>query len=295
MIPNGRSAEISIANDGNIPATHIILTLQTPENITKVTIFSTENITKVTNSNSRTLQFSVPRLVQGSGSVVKLVTRLFANPNTPYPNYTIYATYDQGSIKTIFQKPLTLGEQFVVFWSRYGLAVSLIVGGIAFLFVPFMLTYTPLASYSNYLSFYFYTRPKRLIRRIVRRSPKLEFRRSDYVKRIDDRDFLVYYILTEMRSVRRTLGNDLTSADLFLNVWNPEFWTGDRNQVLKINMRRRRVIGNVSDYIYIDDFYTALTKRKSSIHADDIYTHNKECLQLVEIALKNIDWTKYQF
>lgn len=56
-------------------------------------------------------------------------------PNMAYPNYTIYATYDQGSIKFVNHKPLAAGEEFLSFWNAYGLSTGLIVAGIVIGFV----------------------------------------------------------------------------------------------------------------------------------------------------------------
>ena len=71
--------------------------------------------------------------------------------------------------------------------------------------------------------------------------------------------------------------------------------------MLKTNRKKHRLIDNVTDYIYVDDFYRALTTRDSIYYEtrvgdiDYLYTQNAECLRLVKVALNNIDWTKYKF
>jgi len=79
--------QIEITNTGLAPATHLILTIKSIGNIAH--IFSTESITQ----NSST-QINVSRLASGKGSNI---TINLSKPDTRAP--TVYATYDQGSIR----------------------------------------------------------------------------------------------------------------------------------------------------------------------------------------------------
>ena len=66
-------------------------------------------------------------------------------------------------------------------------------------------------------------------------------------------------------------------------------------------MDRRKVFSDINDYRRVDDFYSKLHERNSYVEShtsaiDDIALRklNKECLDLAEDALKNVDWSKYR-
>ncbi|MGC1929256.1 MAG: hypothetical protein WA667_09800 [Candidatus Nitrosopolaris sp.] len=144
---DARSTIISVTNNGNIAASHMILTVQSPQDtLNEKTILNTENATK-TKIDSRTSQFYVPRLVQGSGSILMILMQMQEKPKTVYPNYTLYATYDQGSTKFVYQKPLTLVEEFWSLWNAYGLSTGLIIAGVIIGFV-YINHYIPLYDFT---------------------------------------------------------------------------------------------------------------------------------------------------
>jgi hypothetical protein len=127
------SASIIIKNSGKVAATHMIFTLQTPENMTKNSpyIFHTVNVTKSEKINSRLLQINIPSFPTGDGSIIRVVIWLATKP-TVFPTYVFYATYDQGSIKIITQVPrqITFAESLTNFWDTYWVPIILIVSGI---------------------------------------------------------------------------------------------------------------------------------------------------------------------
>lgn len=90
---------INVTNDGRVPATNFKLTVETSKNFGKYNIFSTENSTNNTEISPNILKVYAPRLVHGSGSIIKLDIPFDSSPNSSNLSYSIYATYDQGSIK----------------------------------------------------------------------------------------------------------------------------------------------------------------------------------------------------
>jgi hypothetical protein len=95
---------LEVKNIGNEAATHYSLTLESPYNILDSQLFLTENYnnTKVLLLDKKLLQISIPRLVQGQGSLIKL--NLFVNPqessNLNNDKFIAYSTFDQGSSKS---------------------------------------------------------------------------------------------------------------------------------------------------------------------------------------------------
>jgi hypothetical protein len=119
-----------ITNGGNLPATHIVVTIRAAQNITKPynhvqTIFSTENYTKPIKLDPRTIQFTVSRLVSGNASFVEVTT------NSPKNMlYTIYATYDQGSTQFNQKSP-----DFFTFLQKNAASLLSILAGISVLVI----------------------------------------------------------------------------------------------------------------------------------------------------------------
>ena len=86
---------IKVTNKGLAPSTDLMLTIYTKGQITNPTIFSTENITaSITQINPQILQIQSARLASGQGSNITINL-----PNSNTKNLTVYATYDQGSVR----------------------------------------------------------------------------------------------------------------------------------------------------------------------------------------------------
>ena len=103
---------IRIMNTGNNPATHVVVTVRSPQGMfTMPGIFSTENTTKPTRLDVKTIQFSVARLVDGNASFVHITL-----PQNTIKFVTIYVTYDQGSTKFISQHPQSLVDKSSLFY-----------------------------------------------------------------------------------------------------------------------------------------------------------------------------------
>jgi hypothetical protein len=286
------SAIITIKNDGRVAATHMILTLQTPENMTKNSpyVFHTVNITNSEKINSQLLQISTPSFPTGDGSTIKVIVWLTAKPPTYYPSYVFYATYDQGSIKIITEKPLTYLEEILNFSNTYWIPITLIGSGLA-VFVFFV----------------------GLI--IVRRSRKGAVH-EDIMRIKRERSYtsasqilndilLVYDSLKHQESLSRGLGLDdqaHLSTEHFYISYKWQQW---------YNIRFSKLLNNdIGDYFAIDNFFKTIKDReyvlrtfdaqrkKENVKAqpdeENLKKINQETLDACERCLFGIDWTKYK-
>jgi hypothetical protein len=307
--PNAQNglAEINVINEG-IPATHVVLTIQTPEKIIKYHIFTTENLTNVNSSDQKTLKIYLPRLERGGGSIIKIDTLVTSKTKVQYPNYTIWATYDQGSFKYVLQKPLSSEEEFIVFWSQYKIPIILICIGIAVVLLKRY--WTTLILSLIFLGFVIYFEILILYGR-VRGDEFLSIFGKDIGMSVKSgiRSMVVRYtfrfrasgsdITLELITVRTALKNDIRSRDIFSESWGAEEFGNNSRWRKKAYDERRSLIQNPRDYVVIDDFYARLNKRndyikKSQINGVELINHNQECLVLAETALSEIDWTKYR-
>jgi hypothetical protein len=94
---NTEGAEITLTNSGFGPATNLMMVLEAPGKIGNyINKFSTVEVQSVEINNS-SLEAHIPKLVQGSGSIVKLDLSLSQNQSTLLDSYSAYMTYDQGS------------------------------------------------------------------------------------------------------------------------------------------------------------------------------------------------------
>jgi hypothetical protein len=90
----GTKTSVMLSNKGTEPATNLKLHGTMPYNITDIDIFSMENIS--VQNESKTFDVTMPRLVQGKGSVTTI--NLTAKPAEDNA-YNSYSIYDQGSTK----------------------------------------------------------------------------------------------------------------------------------------------------------------------------------------------------
>jgi hypothetical protein len=99
IVPFTNGTAIELTNNGRVPATNLILTVQSPANISDYEIFTTENRTTMVEDN-HTLVAQFPRFVHGDGSFIIIqVSSAEQAPDAFNQNYNIYATYDQGSLR----------------------------------------------------------------------------------------------------------------------------------------------------------------------------------------------------
>ena len=268
--------EITITNNGRMPATHFLLTIETPENMTKDSphIFTTVNITNVTKLTPRILKISVASFVHGSGSIIKIDLSVAEKPNKD--SYTIYATYDQGSIKNLSQESISASEGFVEFLNTYQIPLILIVAGIVFAIIALFTIFAP---------FVMLLKSGLAIYKIFRRRYK-----GISIRSISD-------VLDDLLLVRHHLKNELLCEDILEGEW---YYTRD-------DIKRRVFRNNIREYLIVDSFYKILKVRNSfiplklpleyetepvRIESSLLDRLNKECLDLCENVLNDIDWTK---
>ena len=85
---------LEVKNIGNEAATNYLLTVKSPLKVSNYNLFITENSTNIKKSllDQKTLQISIPRLVQGPGSLIML--DLFLNsPTNITDKFIAYSTF----------------------------------------------------------------------------------------------------------------------------------------------------------------------------------------------------------
>ena len=125
---------LEVKNIGNEAATNYLLTVKSPLKVSNYNLFITENSTNIKKSllDQKTLQISIPRLVQGPGSLIML--DLFLNsPTNITDKFIAYSTFDQGSSKKEVsfaddKEPLSFNDKFEEFLGKYLSSTS--IGGI---------------------------------------------------------------------------------------------------------------------------------------------------------------------
>jgi hypothetical protein len=123
-----RISTIGVTNVGRVPVSDVILTIVPPEEIIDHKLDNTENVT--TFSDSGFLKLFIPRLASGEGSIIKAVI-VTAAKNLNNKDYTVYATYNGGSIKVeAVERSLTPEEQFIGFIDTWGIFTILIISAV---------------------------------------------------------------------------------------------------------------------------------------------------------------------
>ena len=240
------STIMRIGNSGSAPATNVSLTLLTNPlvKITKLTmaissseLFLKENHTKIKNQestyvNNSVLELYMPKLAQGTGSLIPL--ELFFEK--PVPSIVqVSVVYNQGSIGV--RKGGNIEEDLISYWDTYETYFNIL----------FALIFVVIFAYVIY--FVWIQKKTRFISRLINE-------------------------LLEVR--RKLLSNSMTKESLTIH------WP-------KVGLRK---IGNVKDYIIVDDLFTKLTERNKNINTD-VHEFNQECLDSVNKAL-DIKWDKYR-
>jgi hypothetical protein len=273
------SSIIELTNVGNKPATNLVLTVNTHDISPKsIEIFSTENISGPEVS-SKSIRINAPRLVQGDGSIVRLI--LLNVTENSIDN--VYATYDQGS--ATLPKQMDWIDTLVTILSYIGWSLLILVGG----------------GLSAFLIYLLYNRRK------GKKEMKEERELLKQKQKKNRKDFL-QKILTHMIRVRSILYVDIDTTASFEE--EQKFW--DSNQIDE----KLQIINHVGDLISIEDFYTVLKTRNSYLRSSPgsgmpvkgkpnedidsrepvekpIRSHNEKCLNSVENVLKVTDWGKY--
>lgn len=71
IVPNINGSSIELTNNGRVPATNLILTVESPADIAGYEIFTTEN-RRIMVEDNHTLVAQFPRFVHGDGSLIKM-------------------------------------------------------------------------------------------------------------------------------------------------------------------------------------------------------------------------------
>ena len=212
---------------------------------------------------------SLPPFVQPGKIILGVV--LSRSPG----DYTMYGVYNEGSFKKVFLRVPC--NSFIPQWytvsygqKNYQEYLQLKDELFSYLLWPFLVA----------ISIVIFTFPQ-IYNKLFR-----TFRRDQII-------FLTG-IVEEMMMIRNTVKkNPLTSSSF------PEKWTSISYET------KRQIIGDISDYLLVDDFYALLAKRStllilrntvldSKIENDKLYQYNEECIKLSEKALSGVDWKKYR-
>ena len=270
------STIITLSNIGTMPATNLSLIItahnEIIDNITNV--FSTANVTLVMpksrslleiNSpmqiNSSSVELHVKKFANGGGSIIKLAVH---TKDATDKDYTIYATYDQGSNK------------------RSG------GGHVFFIFSPSLGTYGFFAELIVIVYFFAWLRKHFRKRFFIELINEIIYVRKTLRINLSDKDLSsdhtwTFNILdTEHHRVMK-----LIDKIFYAPVW-----------------AKHKLIKSVNDYTRIDDFYSKLAQRNSYIRScivnnyliddNDLLKLNKKCLELAEEVLEKIDWSRYE-
>lgn len=185
-------------------------------------------------------------------------------------SYTIYATYDEGSVKKD------------------------IPGVLCLFFVPqwYMINYGAFRDYQAYLDFkehiftYMIWSSLFALSVIVFTFPQIY---KKFFKRLNrDKIRFLSDILNEVIMVRSILYKD----PMYQNVLS-ESWTS------MLESMKLQFIDKINSYLLLDDFYSKLAKRNSflttnkSVEKDILMKYNKDCIGLADKALIRVDWPKY--
>jgi len=300
MHSNDGKTVIDLNNFGTIPATNITLML-TPNEANRTihfitNQFSTEdvrlllptltllNINEPVLVNQPFVKLYIEKLVNGYGSLIELDVNETHRAST---NFAAYATYDQGSVKTIEGDPSTrssFSSNLLPWW--FYLIIALVA-----------IFYIVVAAYVLIL---LYKRKKaKFISKITDQMLKVrrELKRNSYY------DQTFPFTLPRKQGIADILADCFLFADIFNSDTQEMVWGEFAYCFFGFKVSKRRAINAVNDYIRIDDFYSELGIRDEYIRntyegmPDKIAVlkkQNKKCLALVETALDGIDWSKYK-
>jgi hypothetical protein len=138
-----QAVEITLTNKGFAPATDVTLSVDASGKIANSSNYTLNTVQVYpVKIDDRRLEAKIPELVQGSGSIVKLMISLSESLNSSH--YVAYLTYDQGSnmeeYPTDFSSPDFSGSvneflsMYGDYYATFSIVFSLSVSLIAFLY-----------------------------------------------------------------------------------------------------------------------------------------------------------------
>lgn len=258
LTDNGSTDNLQIKNKGRVAAKDLILKIGFPKTYTLEDSFSTENMSRPNiNLTSGLLEAQIPRFATGDGAIVILEFARVDNSMTSR-NYTVYATYDGGSIKKTFYYPSSV-------FDRLGF---------------------DLRSIRDFNTHIFFWESLFALAIVIFTIPSIH--KKIFHKSEDEKEFLSK-ITKDIMTKRSNLIINPSSKEIIPdNIWNltpdakkHQFLPDIVDFILIDDFYTRLMVRNSE------------VKSKKQIDYD-IRDINKQCIHLGEKALKNIDWKKYE-
>lgn len=211
--------------------------------------------------NRSLVEVQVAKLVQGSGSIINLMSSI--NNSYGLPVFEIYAVYDQGSIQQSYRRPLTFVESlpdYVVFMRNYynEIIAPLFSFYVIFYAVFFVLLYR-------------------------------------YIKRRKALKKLITGLTDNIMEVRGVLRNDLTNKDII-----PETWFKKPNDMRRRAIKKLTDYLLIDDFyseLRKRNLYLSKNKDKEESGLSRGYAIsklNEALLTSAENALNRVDWDNYR-
>jgi hypothetical protein len=220
--------------------------------------------------NGSLVDLHVKKFVNGDGSIIKLA---FGAKDTTFRDYTVYATYDQGSKKsgTIYANPLYF--LYIIIYIIFAYAIVLI----------YFIIRNRKKGEKKFLKLI--TQEMFNVRKLVKNDPLSQEPFCGIWKQAQNKSYMLPPPVTKIKYL---LG-------LITLSWLRDYVRRYAKSVYGV--RKNEVISEINDYVRVDDFYSKLAERNDYIGAIDdtaLKKLNKECLDLAEAALEKIDWSKYK-
>jgi hypothetical protein len=283
-------ASIDIINNGMTAATNVSIKIDAPTKIINITnLKSFDNFTilfpKINDSilqvketltiNNNTVILYIPKLIPGSGSSITLMTFIDTSSlkdiNSFYRNPDLVsAKYDQGSNNG----HLVVNDPFAPTMSNFIFILYYL------LYFFFILVIFPRLIYKwrrKRIAFRIYqeiiTIRDQLLLDSKNTFDNFEFKKAENIKKTSTMRyfFMVYrYMFNNLK--RKSLQQEIRNKDIALHT-------------LKYF--------DSQDYYKISNFYKKLEDRNKHIIYIDLFKLNKECSELAEDLIKNINWKKY--
>jgi hypothetical protein len=249
IFPNINGTSIELTNNGRVPATNLIVTVESPVDIANSKVFTTENFTVENRTimieenrimmieDKQKLVAKFPRFVHGDGSLIKMeISSTRQQWDALNQNYVIYATYDQGSLRIASQMQPTIN-------APYGPTIALTIAALLTFAIPF-----------------FYRRAKRNRQRRHNHGVSRVAENISYVKQYCERDPSYF----KSSQIHDSTAKSIITIGSILN---------DIKGIFK----------NESDFYVVSDFYT---KSARQVIADGGIKEEKEEDELKEILIK---------
>jgi hypothetical protein len=265
------NTSIELTNNGRVPATNLILTVQSLANDANFKIFTTENFTKILEDN-HTLVVKFPRFVHGNGSLIRIEISAEQKLDAFDQSTVVYATYDQGSLRlpNQTQQPINI---------PFGLTMAFTIAALITFTIP-----------------YFYRRAKRgmqywnigLLFEIAENILRLK---EYFIANPSDTSIQLGYLDKEHLTLNAIKGFFKNEADFYMI---SDFYTklASRNIYVQKNFQNRlELTGFVKESVEAKD----TTEQPLDYDNVVIQDLNGEIAQSADEAINKICWEEYGF